>query len=111
VKRPAYGGGRSGADRVLDQSTNRGSASDRSAPAEQAPPVAGGCEPGEILFLRLKPCQKCPGRLLVGYILDATGDCHGWSNKLRGPRGRPDRCSDKVWGVTPEEAFGWQAAR
>jgi hypothetical protein len=28
-----------------------------------------------------------------------------------GACGRPDRCGEKVHGITPEEAFGWRAGR
>jgi hypothetical protein len=68
----------------------------QAAGSRQREPFAGWCAPGEILCLRPEPCRKCSGRLLVGYILDQDGDCHGWSAKPLGACGRPDRCVARV---------------
>jgi hypothetical protein len=72
-------------------------------------PFADWCEPGEILCLRPEECRKCPGRVLVGYLLDDDGSCYGWGARPLGHCGNPDRCGDKVLGITPAEAFGWGA--
>jgi hypothetical protein len=82
----------------------------QAAGSRQREPFAGWCAPGEILCLRPEPCRKCSGRLLVGYILDQDGDCHGWSAMPLGACGRPDRCGRSVHSITPDEAFGRRAA-
>ena len=76
--------------------------------ARLRPPFADWWEPSEIVCLRPEPCRKCSGRLLVGYILDSDGECCGWRTEPLGPCGRPDRCGEKVHGITPAEAFGWK---
>jgi hypothetical protein len=68
----------------------------QAACSRQREPFADWCAPGELLCLRPKACRKCSGRLLVGYILDQDGDCHGWSAKPLGACGRPDRCVARV---------------
>ena len=101
-----------GASTFAERSLARALARDAKRARKQAqpqPPLADWCEPGEILCLRPEPCRKYPGRLLVGYILDRNGDCHGWRTRPLGPCGRPDRCGEKVHGITPAEAFGWSA--
>jgi hypothetical protein len=82
---------------------------DTSGNAGAAQAFADWCEPGELLLVRPEPCRRCPARILVGYILDRDGDCHGWSAQALGACGRPDGCGEKVHGITPEEAFGWRA--
>jgi hypothetical protein len=74
----------------------------------RADPFDQWSDPGEVRFLRPEACPKCPGRMLVGYRLDRDGNCHGSATKAASC-GRPDRCGEKVHGVTPEEAFRWRS--
>ncbi|NBC33921.1 MAG: hypothetical protein GVY13_14705 [Alphaproteobacteria bacterium] len=54
----------------------------------------------EIKIPQVEKCRKCEGYVLVTYFFDEHGVDNGWRVKPLQKCGRPDRCGEKVIGLT-----------